>query len=98
NEKGKYQGIGIGKASCLLKEVRECVQKEVIPLEIAVKGITSNTASILKLHGKGRIKEGFDADICLLSEDRLDLKSVMAKGQVMVRDGKLQIFGTFEKA
>ena len=98
NEKGKYQGIGIGKASCLLKEVRECVQKEGIPLEIAVKGITSNPASILKLHGKGRIKEGFDADICLLSEDRLELKTVMAKGQVMVRDGKLQIFGTFEKA
>ncbi len=98
NEKGKYQGIGIGKASCLLKEVRECVQKEGIPLEIAVKGITSNPASILKLHGKGRIKEGFDADICLLSEDRLELKTVMAKGQVMVRDGKQQIFGTFEKA
>ena len=25
NSKGEYQGIGIGKASCLLKEVRECV-------------------------------------------------------------------------
>ena len=37
NEKGEFQGIGIGKASCLLKEVRECVQREDIPLEIAVK-------------------------------------------------------------
>lgn len=97
NEKGEYQGIGIGKASCLLKEVRECVLKEGIPLEIAVKGITSNVSFILKLGAKGRIREGFDADICLLTEDTLELKTVMAKGQLMVKDGKQLVFGTFEK-
>ena len=70
NAQGEYQGIGIGKASCLLKEVRECVQKEEIPLETAIKGITCNPASILKLDRKGRIKEGFDADICPETEYR----------------------------
>ena len=98
NEKGEYQGIGVGKASCLLKEVRECVQKEGIPLEIAVKGITSNPAAILKLQGKGQIKHGFDADICLLTKDTLELKTVMAKGRLMVKDGKQLAFGTFERA
>ncbi len=98
NEKGEYQGIGVGKASCLLKEVRECVQKEGIPLEIAVKGITSNPAAILKLQGKGQIKQGFDADICLLTKDTLELKTVMAKGRLMVKDGKQLAFGTFERA
>ena len=98
NEKGEYQGIGVGKASCLLKEVRECVQKEGIPLEIAVKGITSNPAAILKLQGKGQIKQGFDADICLLTKDTLELKMVMAKGRLMVKDGKQLAFGTFERA
>lgn len=98
NEKGEYQGIGIGKASCLLKEVRECVQKENIPLEIAVKGITSNPARILKLDSKGHLKPDFDADICLLTEDTLELKTVLAKGQVMVKEGKQQVLGTFEKA
>lgn len=97
NEKGEFQGIGIGKASCLLKEVRECVQKEGIPLETAVKGITSNPAAILKLDRKGRIKEGFDADICLLKEDTLELDTVIAKGQVMVRDGEQKVFGIFEE-
>ena len=97
NEKGEFQGIGIGKASCLLKEVRECVQKEGIPLETAVKGITSNPAAILKLERKGRIKEGFDADICLLKEDTLGLDTVIAKGQVMVRNGEQKVFGTFEE-
>ncbi len=98
NEKGEYQGIGVGKASCLLKEVRECVQKEGISLEIAVKGITSNPAAILKLQGKGQIKQGFDADICLLTKDTLELKTVMAKGRLMVKDGKQLAFGTFERA
>lgn len=98
NAAGEYQGIGIGKASCLLKEVRECVQKEGIPLEIAVKGITSNVASVLKLGAKGQLKAGFDADICLLVEDSLELKTVMAKGQFVVRDGVQQVFGTFERA
>ena len=98
NARGEFQGIGIGKASCLLKEVRECVQKEDIPLETAVKGITSNPASVLKLSGKGHIKPGYDADICLLKEDALTLDTVIAKGQVMVQDGKQVVFGTFEKA
>ena len=96
NEKGEFQGIGIGKASCLLKEVRECVQKEGIPLETAVKGITSNPAAILKLENKGHIKEGFDGDICLLTRDTLELKTVIAKGRIMVRDGVQQVFGTFD--
>ena len=98
NAAGEYQGIGIGKASCLLTEARECVQKEGIPLEIAVKGITSNVASVLKLGAKGQLKAGFDADICLLAEDSLELKTVMAKGQFVVRDGVQQVFGTFERA
>ena len=97
NAQGEYQGIGIGKASCLLKEVRECVQKEGIPLETAIKGITCNPASILKLDRKGRIKGGFDADICLLEEGTLKLNTVIAKGQVMVKDGEQKVFGTFER-
>ena len=97
NAQGEYQGIGIGKASCLLEEVRECVQKEDIPLETAIKGITCNPASILKLDRKGRIKGGFDADICLLEEGTLKLNTVIAKGQVMVKDGEQKVFGTFER-
>ena len=98
NTKGEYQGIGIGKASCLLKEVRECVQKENIPLETAVKGITSNPAAILKLNGKGHIKPGFDADICLLTEEGLKLDTVIARGRIMVEKGKQTVFGTFERS
>ncbi len=93
---GQYQGIGIGRASCLLKEVRECVQREGIPLETALKPVTSNPARILKLNAKGRLLPGFDGDVCLLHADTLALHTVIAKGRVMVENGRPAVFGTFE--
>lgn len=96
NEKQEYIGIGVGKASCLLKEVRECVERENIPLEIAIKAITSNPADILKLSHKGHIAPGKDADFCLLTPD-LTIDTVIAKGRVMVCGGQPVVFGTFEE-
>lgn len=81
NEKGEFLGMGVGQSSCLLKEVKECVQKADIPLEIAISTITSNPARILELKGKGRIQEGYDADLCILSSE-LELMEVIAKGIV----------------
>ncbi|HIQ74317.1 MAG TPA: beta-aspartyl-peptidase [Candidatus Cottocaccamicrobium excrementipullorum] len=96
NSKGEYQGIGMGKASCLLKEIRECVNREGLPLETALRGITANPARILKLSKKGHILPGYDGDLCLLTEKGLELKTVIAKGRVMVQDGKAVVKGTFE--
>ena len=92
---GKFLGMGIGKSSCLLKEVRECVTKENIPLETAIKAITSNPARVLCLNGKGHIKEGFDADLCLMTKD-LSIDTVIAKGQIMVKNGEPVVKGLFE--
>ena len=97
NSKGEYQGIGIGKASCLLKEVRECVEREDIPLETALRAVTANPARILKLGKKGRLQPGCVADLCLLTEDGLKLHTVIAKGKIMVQEGKPVVRGTFEK-
>ena len=97
NSKGEYQGIGIGKASCLLKEVRECVEREDIPLETALRAVTANPARILKLGKKGRLQPGCDADLCLLTEDGLKLHTVIAKGKIMVQEGKPVVRGTFAK-
>lgn len=98
NEKQEFIGIGIGKGSCLLKEVRECVKKAEIPLEIAIKAITLNPARILKLKGKGRIEKGYDADLCLLNAEDLTIDTVIAKGKIMVKEGKPVVFGTFENS
>lgn len=92
---GQFLGIGMGQSSCLLKEVRECVQRENVPLEIAIKAITANPARVLCLDAKGQIKDGFDADLCLMTED-LNIHTVIAKGQVMVKDGEPIVKGMFE--
>ena len=96
NSAGEYLGIGIGKASCLLKEVKECVNLAGIPLEVALKTITSNPADILKLANKGRIAEGKDADFVMLTPD-LVIDTVIAKGKVMVEGGEPIVWGTFEE-
>lgn len=92
---GQFLGIGMGQSSCLLKEVKECVEKENIPLETAIKAITSNPARVLCLYGKGHIKEGFDADLCLMTKD-LTIDTVIAKGQIMVKNGEPVVKGLFE--
>lgn len=95
NEKKEYVGIGIGRSSCLIKAIKECVFREDIPLETAIRALTSNPARILKLKTKGRIEKGMDADICILDAN-LDVDTVIAKGRVMVADKKPVVFGVFE--
>ena len=77
---GEFLGMGVGQSSCLLKEVKECVCKADIPLEIAISTITANPARILQLKDKGKIEEGYDADLCILNQE-LDLVEVIIKGK-----------------
>ena len=92
---GKFLGMGMGKSSCLLKEVKECVEKESIPPETAIKAITSNPARVLCLEGKGHIREGYDADLCLLTKD-FSIHTVIAMGKTMVKEGEPVVRGGFE--
>ena len=81
---GEFLGMGVGQSSCLLKEVKECVFKTEIPLEIAISTITSNPADILHLKGKGKVEEGYDADLCILDQE-LQLVEVIAKGNTVYK-------------
>ncbi|HBH11644.1 MAG TPA: hypothetical protein DDX29_00755 [Clostridiales bacterium] len=56
----------VGKPICLIIGIKECISRENIPLEIALRALTSNPAKILKLRNKCRIERGFDADLNLL--------------------------------
>lgn len=95
NEDGEMVGLKIGKVNTLFQAVKDAVQIEHIPLETALKVITSNPATILKLKQKGELKTGSDADIVLLDQN-LSIQSVWAKGQHMVSEGKALVKGTFE--
>ena len=95
DEHGQFLGIGMGQSSSLIKEVRECTERENIPLETAIKAITANPARVLGLKKKGRIAEGFDADLCILTES-LQIDTVVVMGRVMVRNGIPIVRGQFE--
>ena len=82
NKQGEFLGMGVGQSSCLLKEVKECVERAEIPLEIALSTITSNPAEILNLKGKGKVAEGNDADLCILDQ-KLQITEVIAKGKTV---------------
>lgn len=96
NELGEFIGLQVGKVSSLYKEVRDAVVEEGIPLETALKVITSNPATILKLRRKGQIAVGYDADIVFLEKETKTIETVMAKGMVMIESGEIKVKGTFE--
>lgn len=98
NEDKEFIGLGVGKVESLYQEIRDCVLDEKIPLEKAIKTITSNPAAILKLKNKGRIKKGFDGDLVLVDENSLIIDTVIAKGKIMIENKTIKCYGTFEKA
>lgn len=96
DEDGELIGLQIGQVSSLYSEVKDAVLEEGIPLETALKVITSNPAKILKLKQKGRIEAEKDADLVLLDKNTLEVNTVFAKGKLMVENGEALVKGTFE--
>ena len=82
SKEGVFLGMGVGQSSCLLKEVKECVEMAQIPLDTALSAITANPAATLSLKGKGKIQEGFDADLCVLTRE-LEIQEVVARGKTV---------------
>ena len=64
-------------------------------LDAVLPAMTSNVARLLRLVGKGRIIEGFDADLVCFDEGQR-VRHVMAGGRWMVQDGSPVLKGTFE--
>jgi beta-aspartyl-dipeptidase (metallo-type) len=80
---GKLVKIEMGYPDSVLREIKEAVLEDGLPLETALKVATSNPATILKLQGKGFIREGCDADILVLDKE-FNIRHLMANG-VMVK-------------
>lgn len=96
DQDGEFVGLKVARVSSLFKAVRDAVLQEGIPLETAIRVITSNPARVLKLKQKGFIAEGKDADIVLVDKETLTIDTVLAKGKVMVEKGQAVVKGTFE--
>lgn len=92
---GELRQLEMGLPSANHRELVDAVLQEGILLEVALKVLTSNPASVLKLKQKGRIKVGLDADLLLLDSD-LKIKSVIAMGEFMSKNYKPIRFGAYE--
>lgn len=95
DKEGNVIGIEIGRVTSLYGTVRECIEKNV-PIEVAISLITSNPAVIYGLKKKGFLKEGYDADMVLVDKNTLEIDTVIAKGQILKREGRNLRKGAFE--
>jgi beta-aspartyl-dipeptidase (metallo-type) len=79
---GELVKMEMGLPSANLRELKDAVLTDGIPLETALQVLTSNPADILKLPRKGRIRAGFDADL-LVIDDEFNIVHLLAQGKMM---------------
>lgn len=93
---GNLRRLEMGMPRSVFVEMVDTVQHEGLPLEDAVKVVTSNVADILKLKNKGRIQKGRDADLVMVDGD-FRIIHMLANGVPMVRDGQALKKGSYER-
>ena len=97
DENGKLVKIGVSDVDTIIKELAYLVKEAGFPLEEVLPLGTSNVARALEIAGlKGHIREGADADL-LLVNDSLKLDTVIAGGNVMMRNGEVLVKGTYDE-
>lgn len=95
DEAGKLLKIDMGFPKSIFTELQDSVLQENLPVETALKFVTSNVADILKLRQKGRIDVGKDADLVVLDAD-FQISDVIARGQLFTHNYKRLKKGTYE--
>lgn len=96
DDQGRLTRLEVGRVTSLFGEVRDAVQQEGLPLEVALQTITSTPARLLKLRRKGQLVAGADADLVLLDRDTLEIAGLIAGGRWLMRDRVPLVKGTFE--
>jgi beta-aspartyl-dipeptidase (metallo-type) len=102
DERGNVVGMGIGVITTVLQTVLSLWDDKTFDRGTILAMGTSNVADHLGLKEKGRIVRGADADILVLDGKKGEsplrkLRHVVAKGQVMMKDGTVVKKGTFEE-
>ena len=96
NENRELIGLGICSVKTLYNEVKNAIVNEGMPIEDAIKVITSNVSELLKLKDKGHIKSGYDSDFVIVDSHDLHICDVYSKGIKLIQDGVPILKGTFE--
>lgn len=93
---GRLESMDIGRPAAIAETLVALLARG-FPLERVLPVFTSNVAALLRLHGKGRIAVGADADLVVL-DARGEPRDVIARGRWLVRDRAPVVLGRFEKA
>ena len=93
---GQFVGLEVGKVGSLFGAFKALVLQHNVSLENAITIVSSTPAKRLKLHHKGKIEVGYDADIVLCKKTTLDIVHVVARGKQLVKHSKALIKGMFE--
>jgi beta-aspartyl-dipeptidase (metallo-type) len=95
DKEGRLTSIDMALPESVFTELIDTVKSEKLPLEKAVRTVTSNVAAILKLKNKGSLQTGKDADIVILDKD-YNISDLIARGQLMTHNYKRLKKGTYE--
>jgi beta-aspartyl-dipeptidase (metallo-type) len=96
DSEGRLTSIDMALPKSVFTELIDTVLLEKLPLEKALKPVTSNPADILRLKNKGRLEAGKDADIVLL-DGKFGICDIIARGEFMTRECKRLKKGTYEQ-
>ncbi|MDD7319268.1 MAG: amidohydrolase family protein, partial [Prevotellaceae bacterium] len=89
DEEGKLIHISYMNSQVLYENFMSMIIEEKIPMEVALKFVSSNVAARMGLETqKGHLKAGYDADIIVMNPD-LSIRDVLCKGREMMRNQEL---------
>ena len=91
---GRVAAMDVGSPSAAGETLRVLLDRRQ-PLERVLPAFTANPARLLRLHRKGQLRAGADADLVVL-DARGGVAEVMARGRWHVREGRAVVRGGFE--
>jgi beta-aspartyl-dipeptidase (metallo-type) len=94
DKKGQLVGLTVATETTLLLKFRSLLRRGILRPGQAARLFAANPARFYKLEGKGVIAEGRDADLILFDQD-WNLRAVIARGRILMRDGTVLAKGTF---
>jgi beta-aspartyl-dipeptidase (metallo-type) len=89
---------GINDISQVLQDIRQSFWEKQWDLADLIRTVTINPARVLKIYPrKGCLLPGSDADILVLKKQDLSIYRLLAKGEVVMEEGKAIKKGRYEK-
>jgi beta-aspartyl-dipeptidase (metallo-type) len=81
----------INSPETLTSQLFRSMSDSVASIEQCLRLVTSNTARVLQLNQKGTLRVGSDADLIVVERSNWHLRHVVARGKVMMRDGRVVV-------